>query len=173
MAQKNSGLAALLFVALCAGLALTACGKKEVVVVQNGLTLDYATTGVSVASNQDDFQKAYDEAVKNAEEGMISLDFQNEAHSTDGKHFTCYLANSASNLYDMFIVVSAEDNLDDHLFISQLIPPGYAFDEIELTRALERGLHQLNVAFTQVAVEDERQVIKGQTLVAVNFYVDS
>jgi len=171
MANKIGHFAALSLVMLCVSLALTACGKKEAV-VQSGLTLDYATTGVSVVSDEDDFQKAYDEAVKNAREGMISLDFQNEAHSTDGKHFTCYLANSASNLYDMCIVVSAEDNLDDYLFTSQLIPPGYAFNEIDLSRALAPGTHQLSVAFTQIAVENDEQVIKGQTLVAVNFVVD-
>jgi hypothetical protein len=172
MAKKTGRFFALLLATLCVLASLTACGKKEVVVVQSGLTLDYATTGVSVVSDEDDFQKAYDEAVKNAQEGMISLDFRNEAHSTDGTHFDCYLANSVNNLYDMCVIISAEDNLDDHLFVSQLIPPGYAFNEVDLSRPLESGVHQLTVAFTQIAVENDEQVIKGQTLVSVNFYVD-
>lgn len=162
--------------ALLALTALAGCQKQpaqEEVSVQpgNGLVVGYAE-GVTAVEDPDAFAKAMDKMLEESEGYGMSLEYKHIAESSNGKDFTCYLANSAENQYDMFIAIYGDEALTDELFLSGLLRPGTAFDHITLNRALEPGVTNCTVAFTQVEVVDGQQAIHDQSLIGVEFHVN-
>lgn len=130
------------------------------------------STEAKVMLDQDSLQAAVDEAQRNAKEGKVALQYQNEAFSTDGKTFSCYIANAPANLYDMFLTIYANAEMTDQVFLSGLVPPGSGFEEITLDHELETGDHTVYVAVTQVATEEDgEQVIKNQVMHTIEFHV--
>ena len=154
---------------------LSGCKKQETEEPTNsgsGFRVEYASDHVGVVEDPDAFQKEFDEAVANAEKSMIALEYKHEAFSDDGVNFACYIANSLDNLYDMFIAIYGNAEMTDELFLSKLIRPGQAFEQVTLNRALEVGEHQVFVVFTQVTEVDGEQSICGQRAVTMNFFVE-
>lgn len=138
----------------------------------NGPKIGYAADA-KVMLDQDSLQAAFDEALQNAEDGYVGLKYQNDAYSEDGINFKCYIANSESNIYDMFLTIYADAELTDQVFLSGLVPPGSGFEEITLDHALEPGDHTVYVALTQVDTDEEtgEQVIKNQAMHTIEFHV--
>lgn len=130
--------------------------------------LGYAE-GVTVVEDPDALQKAVDEMYMKAAEGEIALEYKNDATSEDGTTFSCYIANSVSNSYDMYIQIFADAELTDELYLSGLLRPGTAFDTITLNHALDPGSNTVYVAFTQV--EKDLASIHAQVFVTMNFNV--
>ena len=127
----------------------------------------------TVLLDQDSLQAAVDEAMANAENGLVALEYQNNAYSTDGKTFSCYIANGATNLYDMFLTIFADVELTDQIFLSKLVPPGSGFEEITLDHELEIGDHTVYVAVTQVETDENGvQVLKNQVMHTMEFHVE-
>jgi hypothetical protein len=153
--------------------ALVGCKKKEEAEEKTGgLALDYATQGVVATEDPDALQKAYDQAVENAQKGMIALNYRNDAFSTDGKTFSCYIGNSPSNADDLFLSIYADAECTDELFMGQLLRPGTAYETVELNRALEPGDHMVYVPHTLIRVVDGEQMISGQAVVTLDFHVN-
>jgi len=165
------------FIALTCALLmlLSACKKKAedepTYSTQGGLTIGYASEGVTVIDNVNELQRAVDEAYAKSKEPGIGLLFQNDAYSVDGVHFTCSIGNSDSNEYDMFIAIYSDMDFTEEIFVSQLLRPGTKFERLELNRALEVGDYRLPVVFTQVVVEDGEAKIHAQTSVTMDFHV--
>jgi archaellum component FlaG (FlaF/FlaG flagellin family) len=154
---------------------LSGCKKQETEEAGNtgsGFRVEYAADSVGVVEDPDEFQKAINEAAENAEKSAIALEYKNDAFSDDGVNFACYIANSLSNRYDMFIAIYGNAELTDELFLSKLIRPGQTFEQVTLNRALEKGEHQVFVVFTQVDEVDGEQTICGQRAVTMNFFVE-
>lgn len=129
-------------------------------------------TEATVMLDQDALQAAIDEALANAQDSMVSLEYKNNAYSSDGKTFSCYIVNAASNLYDMFLTIYADVDMTDQIFLSGLIPPGSGFEEITLDHELAEGDHTVCVAVTQVDTEEDgTQVIKNQVVHTMEFHV--
>ena len=131
------------------------------------------STDAKVLLDQDSLQAAVDEAQRNAKERNVALEYQNEAFSSDGKTFSCYIANAPANLYDMFLTIYADAELTDQLYLSGLIPPGSGFEEITLDHALDAGDHTVYVAVTQVDTDEKtgEQAIKNQVMHTIEFHV--
>lgn len=125
--------------------------------------LKYATKGTMVLDAGDGI---YDEIPSDA----IALEFKNDAYSYDGQTFTCYLGNSPLNDYDMFVAIYTDLEMEDMVYLSDLVPPGSGFEEITLDRPLEVGTHRLNIAFTQVE-DAATNTLHGQTLFTMDFHV--
>ena len=68
----------------------------------NATGIGYATEA-KVMLDQDSLQAAFDEALRNAQDGNIGLKYQNDAFSSNGTDFECYIVNSEANKYDMFL----------------------------------------------------------------------
>lgn len=147
--------------------------KDEISVNDNGVPRVGYAAEAKVMLDQDTLQAAVDEALKNAENGNVALEYQNEAFSSDGKTFSCYIANAAENLYDMFLTIYADSALTDQIYLSGLVPPGSGFEEITLDHALDAGDHTVYVAVTQVDTDEEtgQQVIKNQVMHTIVFHV--
>ncbi len=163
--------AVLLIAILAVGAAvLHALNEKE---DNNGLGISYASEA-RVMLDQDSLQAAVDEAQRNAREGKVALMYQNDAYSKDGKTFSCYIANSSGNMYDMFLTIFADAEMTDQIFLSGLVAPGNGFEEITLDHALEVGDHTVYVAVTQVDTgESGEQVIKNQVVHTIKFHVEA
>ena len=114
-------------------------------------------------------QKAVDEMYAHAAEGGVTLEYKNDARSTDGENFSCYIANAAENRYDMYLQIFADSELTDQLLLTGLIRPGSAFDNISLEHPLDPGTHRVYVAFTQV--EEDLETIHAQVMVTMDFTV--
>lgn len=156
----------LLIVLVTAGVLLSRTGKQ-----QDDSRIGYASDA-TVMLDEDSLAKAMEEAMANAEDGYVGLSYANDAYSKDGINFECYIANSESNLYDMFLTIFADENLKDEIFLSGLVPPGSGFENITLERALEEGSHRVYVGITQVADDENgEQVIKNQVFHTMDFHV--
>ena len=178
-AQKNKS--SIILVTIVIVLLLVAVGvlaflllKKEdsaqSVTSDNGTPiLAYASEGVTIVDDESALQKAVNEMVASVEEGTMALKYKQRAYSEDGKIFSCSIANSERNTYDMFIAVFADSELTDQLFLSGLIRPGEKFESITLERTLELGTHEVIVAFTQV--EHDLTTIHSQSFVKMEFIV--
>ena len=105
--------------------------------IQDGETpkLGYAE-GTTVVEDPDALQKAVDEMYAHAAEGGVTLEYKNDARSTDGENFSCYIANAAENRYDMYLQIFADSELTDQLLLTGLIRPGSAFDNISLEQSV-------------------------------------
>jgi hypothetical protein len=159
-------------------LLLVGCVKQEEATVEEnkpnsslGLTIGYAE-GVTEVEDPEALQKMVDEVFASADKPPFALEYKNGAYSEDGVNFSCYIANAASNEYDMFICVYADAALTDELYVSQLLRPGTAFDQITLNRKLEPGVHRVYVPHTQIAIEDGEQTIMAQNTVTMDFIVN-
>lgn len=139
----------------------------------DGMKIGYATEA-KVMLDEDSLQAAVDEAWKNAQEGNVALQYQNEAFSSDGKTFSCSIVNAPENLYDMFLTIYADQEMTDQVFLSELVPPGSGFDEITLDHALDTGDHTVYVVVTQVDTDETtgEQVIKNQVTHTIVFHVE-
>ena len=137
----------------------------------SGLTIGYEQ-GASVIMDEDALQAAVEEALENARKGLVALSYENSAYSTDGKTFSCYIANDVTNLYDMFLTICADSALEDQLLVTGLFPPGSGFEEITLDRRLEKGNHTVYVVVSTVeTMDDGEQVMRGQVVHTMDFHV--
>lgn len=164
------GAGAGVIVALCAVIVVL-LNRPAAEPAGGGMQVGYSAEA-KVFLDQDSLQAAVDEAQRNAEEGMVALEYQNDANSTDGRNFTCYIANAPENLYDMFLTIYADSDMTDQIFLSGLVPPGSGFDHITLDHALEKGDHTVNVVVTQVTSDENgNQAIKNQVVHTIEFHV--
>lgn len=160
--------AAAVIAALAVVAFLLLSGKKD----DNATGIGYATEA-KVMLDKDSLQAAFDEAVRNAEDGNVGLKYQNDAFSSNGTDFECYIVNSESNKYDMFLTIYADAELTDQIFLSGLVPPGSGFENITLEHALDSGDHTVFVALTQVDTDENgQQVIKNQVMHTMDFHVE-
>lgn len=124
--------------------------------------IPYAT-GVVVTDETD---------IEPADFGWLDLLYDYQARSSDGVNFSCMLANAASNRYDMYFDLYTDAELTDEVFLSGLLKPGTALEEITLDHALPAGTNTVYVAMNQVDTdEDGKQTIVDQTVVTVEFIV--
>lgn len=141
----------------------------------SGETVDVAQESTSkigyaegvVALDEESLQAAVDAAAEKSR-NSFTTDYRNDAYSTDGETFSCHIGNSALNAYDMYIQIFADDEYTDQLFLSKLVRPGTAFEEITLDHPLDPGVHRVYVVYTQV---DEEESIAGQSAITMDFHV--
>lgn len=173
--KDRRGLVIIILVAIIAvaavaiALILTNRGPDETVNIGDTDTplLGYAE-GV-VAVEQDDLQAAVDAMFAKAKEGTFVTEYRNDAYSSDGETFACYVGNSSMNNYDLYIQIFADAELSDQLYLSGLLRPGTVFDEITLDHPLEDGIHRVYVIFTQV--EEDLATLHGQITLTMDFHV--
>ena len=125
--------------------------------------------GVTVVDDADALQKAVNDMYSKAAEGGVPISFRNDAVSEDGTKVQCYIANPADATYDVFITIFADAELTDQIYLSGLIPPGKALQEITLDHKLDSGSHVVYVAYTQV--DDDHATIRGQAIITMDFSV--
>lgn len=131
--------------------------------------LSYAS-GLTVI-DEDSMESAVQEAINKM--GQIAVSYKGQATSENGKDFSCYIANSKANEYDMYIgIYEAGKETDpdtDPLFVSGLMKPGEAFESITLDRTLDPGTYECTLSMTLVA--DDHQTLKGQALLGYTLEV--
>lgn len=167
MKKLSRGLMAFLLAAVAL---LTAGCKKAAPETDNGgFRVGYATEGVTIVDDEA-ARKASEDLLAEGEKAM-TLSYKNDAFSTDGITFDCYLANHPDNEYDMFVVIYGDEEYTDELYLSQLLRPGTAFNEIKLEHALAPGDHTVHAAYTLIDDVDGQQTIVNQQLVSMVFHV--
>lgn len=157
--------------------------KKKALLLLLLLLLIGASVGVYFAffwEKPDDGRIPYAEGVVlygdndvKAGEGWIGLTYNHQAFSKDGVEFSCLLTNDPSNQYDMYFDIYADSSMEDEIFLSGLVRPGYSLQTIELNHALPAGSTTCYVVFNQVDTDgDGNQSIVGQVAVTVEFIVE-
>lgn len=144
-------------------------GQEPADIPDNGTPKIAYAEGVTAVEDPDALQKAVNEMYAKAAEGTVALEYKNDAFSTDGTNFSCYIANSVDNKYDMYLQIFADQELTDQLLLTGLVRPGSAFDNITLEHALDPGTHRVYVAYTQV--EEDLETIHAQVFVTMDFHV--
>lgn len=123
-----------------------------------------------IALNQEDLQKAFDEALQKTKEGYITVEFNNWAESDDGKNFKCYLGNAAENTYDVYFNMYLDSTLSQQLLLTGLIPPGSGIDTFTSEVRLDPGEYEAVLVLTQV--EDDHSTIHSQTNLGIRLVVN-
>ncbi len=154
--------AALLIVAIAAGVGTYLYLSKNSKTENTGVRIPYAQ-GTVVMDSSD---------VEETDEGYIALLYNYRAFSDDGQNFSCLLANSPANGYDLYFDIYTDIDLTDQVFLSGLLAPGSALEQITLNRVLPVGTNTLYVVHTQVDDNEEgEQVLLNQSVVTVDFIV--
>ena len=140
--------------------------------------LSWATgEGVIVVDDEDELNKQVQKLYEAAEDEGIRIEYKNEAFSTDGKTFDCYIGNPTSSSYPLFITIYADSTYQEELFVSGLLKPGQAFNKVTLTRALTEPITNLPICYTQVYEphtehnDTDDFTIRAQTVVTLNFNI--
>lgn len=139
--------------------------------------LSWATEGVTVVTAPEDLNERVDAMLENASQEGISVEYKNEAFSTDGETFECYIGNPLKSAYPMYITIYADTTFQEELFISGLLKPGQAFNKVTMSRVLEEGTHVLPICYTQVyephteGNDTDDFTIRAQTVITLNFNV--
>ena len=120
-----------------------------------------------VVTDEDELQKLVDEMQN--KDGQISLEYKNVASSADGSNFSCYIANSAKNKYDMYIGIYTDADFEDELYLSQLMRPGTGIKEFACKKELAPGSYEVILVFT--LVKDDHKTIQSQTPVTYTLNV--
>lgn len=113
-------------------------------------------------------QDMVDEIMEKAKEGQMALNMQVEARSEDGENFSCYLANSEANSYDMYLIISL-DETQEELCRTGLIPLGGRIESFTSSVKLEPGTHTGTVTFVQV--EEDMETIHAQVNIGLELKV--
>lgn len=148
----------------------TACKAQETAEEEpskSSPVLSYAE-GVTVIDDEDSLQDAVDDMLDSASESMV-VSYKGEAFSEDGENFSCYIANSDANPLDMYIGIYGGEDLSDQLFLSGLMRPGEAYEQIKLDHSLEKGTHECTLVMTQV--EDDHATLHGQVALGISLTV--
>jgi hypothetical protein len=122
-----------------------------------------------VVTSGDGFQAKVDEMYSKAAEGYASLEYKSDITSKDGENFTCYIANSVQNRYDMFVAIYTDDDLTDEVYLSGLIPIGSAMSSFKSEQKLSPGVYSGTIVMTQV--ESDNATMHSQVKYAVNISV--
>lgn len=109
-----------------------------------------------------DQQQGVSDLYQEVEDGYISLSHKNQAYSADGEDFACYINNNSDNKYDIYVTVYNNQNADEMLYISGLIPPGSGIDHFKSDIKLDLGEYDALLVVTQV--EDDHETIRGGQL---------
>lgn len=132
------------------------------------ITVGYEQNGV-VAFDEDELQKWMEEAVQQAQEGMMDLSYKNVAVSKDGVHFSCSLGNPITNRYDMFLNIYFNHDLEQQMLLTGLIPPGTKIESFVSEIPIPPGEYEATLVFTQL--EDDHATLCGQSMVVLNIIV--
>lgn len=117
--------------------------------------------------------KLYESA---ADEG-VGVEYKNEAFSLDGQQFACYIGNPITSHFPLFITVYGDDEYQEELYVSGLLKPGQAFNQITLSRALTEPVSTLPVCYTQVfephtgTNDTDEFAIRAQAVITLNFNI--
>ncbi len=111
----------------------------------------------------ENIQKEYDEAQKAANANQIAVSYKPSATSTDGKHFTCSLKNPSKNAYDMYFNIYADENFEEQVLITGLVPPGSGIEEFESEIEFEPGNYETVLVMT--LVDDDHSTLISQSMV--------
>ena len=133
--------------------------------------------GVTVVTDPVDLNERVDQLYQAAAEEGVSVEYKNEAFSTDGTSFACYIGNPRRSPYPMYITIYADTTFQEELFISGLLKPGQAFNKVTMSRTLEEGVNVLPICYTQVYEphteknDSDEFKIRGQAVITLNFNV--
>lgn len=122
-----------------------------------------------IATEPKTLQDAVDELHEKVTDGQMGIEMQVTATSTDGKNFSCYLANADENQYDMYMAIYADESFEDELLLTGLIPVGSRIESFQTNRKLPVGEYECYLVYTQV--EDDHATIHSQVIVTITLVV--
>lgn len=132
-----------------------------------GGLIDYQPGVIGV--DVDDFQAAFDQAVRDMQNSSIGIVFNNYAESSDGINFKCYLGNAAGNGKDVYFNIYKDSSFSEQILLTGLIPPGSGIDTFESEIDLEPGEYEAVLVLTKV--DDDHSTILAQTNVQITLRV--
>jgi ABC-type Na+ efflux pump permease subunit len=122
----------------------------------------------AVATDPVTLQELYDKMLEEAKEGTMALEMQTEASSSNGTDFSCYIANAINNKYDMFVVIY-NDETQEEIYRSGLIPVGSRIESFTSSKKFEPGTYVGTIVYNQV--EDDHATIHSQVNIGLNLNV--
>lgn len=122
-----------------------------------------------ILEDPETLQNMVDKMLEKASEGQMALEMQVSAYSQDGNEFTCYLANSVENSYDMYLILYLEETQEE-ICRTGLIPIGGRLENFTTVKKLEPGSHTCTLTFVQV--EEDKETIHAQVNVGLELIVN-
>jgi hypothetical protein len=121
-----------------------------------------------VVDNPDTLQDVVNGMIQQVEEGMIGLEMQTNAYSSDGTNFSCHIGNAEVNRYDVFVTIYRDDTHEE-VYRSGLIPIGAHIEKFTVATPMEEGVHECTLVYNQV--EDDQETIHSQVNVGFTLTV--
>lgn len=102
-----------------------------------------------VLDDPQSLQDKINNMIQQVAEGNISLELKNQAVSSNGEIFGCYIANAIENTYDIYLTISL-DSTGEELYRSGLIPAGGRIEKFTSSKKLGTGTYLTTLTFHQV-----------------------
>ena len=98
--------------------------------------------------------------------------YERDIYITDGNQASCYIGNSDSNFYeDMYIQIylnNEDDQPEEEIYLSQIIPRGSHIESFTASKELEPGDYRGTLVHSCV---NEEGALAGDTAVIVEIHV--
>lgn len=133
------------------------------------ITIGYEQNGVVVGLSEDELQKAYEDMEAQRDKGMINLSYKHMAASLDGVNFACTIGNPESNGCDVYLQILLDNDPDQQVLLTGLIPPGSELTRFESEIPLPPGVHESALIFTKI--DTDHATILGQAAVVLRLVV--
>lgn len=133
------------------------------------VTIGYEQNGISVGLSKDDLQALYEQMEDQRDKGMIDLSYKHMAASLDGVNFACTIGNPPSNGCDVYLQILLDNDPEQQVLLTGLIPPGSELERFESEIPLEPGVHESALIFTKV--DTDHATIIGQAAVVLRLVV--
>jgi hypothetical protein len=132
-----------------------------------GNLFDYDNAAVAI--DEDSLLRALQDMADKVQDGQINLQMRTTARSNDGVNFSCKLANSPENRYDLFLTLYL-DETGEEIYKSGLIPLGMEISNFQTNRKIEKGNHEATLVYTQV--NDDKATVHATANVGLTLVVE-
>lgn len=101
-----------------------------------------------ILDDRNALQEKYNEMLKKAKEGYMTLSMKTVAFSSNGTDFSCYLGNAEENNYNCYLTISLDN--EEELYRTDLIPVGGHIESFKSGKKLDPGTYSATVCFVQI-----------------------
>lgn len=109
------------------------------------------------------------EALQQAEDNQIPINYAPIANSVDGKNFACEIGNPDGAKYYFYLDLYSDTTLSEEVYLSGLIPPGRGVTSFQTNKEFPKG--ETDAVLVITTVQDDRSTIVAQTMVVLTLNV--
>lgn len=103
------------------------------------------------------------------EDNQIPIIYSPVVNSKDGETFACQIGNPAGAKYYIYLDMYSDTTLEEEIYLSGLLAPGQGITSFKTSKKFPEG--ETDVVLVITTVQEDRNTIVAQTMVALTLYV--